>query len=144
MEKGLQFEVVTPEKVVVSEVVEYVGAPGAEGDFGVLPNHVPLLSVLNTGNIMYRKGGLNHYVFVAMGLAEISLNKVTILAEISELARDIDKERAVSARDRANLALGQKLEGREHAEALQALQRAVGRIRTVEQAEASGSMKEKS
>ena len=143
MQNALHLEVVTPEKIVVSEDVEYVSAPSVEGDFGVLPNHVPLLAALKIGNIMYRKDGLNHYVFVSDGLAEVFNNKVTILAEVSEQAQDIDKARAVAAKERADKALNQKLEARELANTMAAMQRAFYRIKAADQEVAASGINKK-
>lgn len=143
MENGLRLEVVTPEKVVVSQEVDYVSAPGVEGEFGVLPNHVPLLAALKIGNIMYRKDGLHHYVFIAHGLAEVSNNTVTILADISEQAADIDTTRAEAARERARRALAEKLEAHDYNEANLALQKALSRLQTTEMAKAAGTLTKK-
>ena len=87
-------EVVTPEKMLVSQQVDEVIAPGSEGDFGVLPGHCHFLSTLRIGELRYRIGEQTNYMSVLWGFAEVTPKKVTILAEIAEKAEDIDVERA--------------------------------------------------
>jgi F-type H+-transporting ATPase subunit epsilon len=132
MEKSLKLEIVTPDKLVLSEEVDYVGAPGYEGEFGVLPNHIPFLSALQIGNLYFKKGGRSHFVFVSGGFADVSNNKVTILAESAEKAEDIDIERARKARERAEQRLAQQKEKVDYARAQAALHRALARMRVKE------------
>ena len=80
MESTLQLEIVTPDKVVVSQTVDYVGVPGIEGEFGVLPHHISLLSALAIGDLYFRVDGKTEHVFVSGGFAEVSDNKLSILA----------------------------------------------------------------
>ncbi len=129
MEKSLKLEIVTPDKLVLSETVDYVGAPGYEGEFGVLPNHIPFLSALQIGNLYYKKGGSVSYVFVSGGFADVSDNKITILAESAEKAEEIDIERARKAKQRAEDRLQQQKENVDFARAQAALQRAMMRLR---------------
>jgi len=89
MSKKLLLEIVTPDRKVLSQDVDYVGAPGALGEFGVLPNHIPFLSALGIGNLYYKDSGKTHYVFVSGGFAEVSPDKVTILAEAAEKAANV-------------------------------------------------------
>ena len=81
MEKSLKLEIVTPDKLVLSEAVDYVGAPGFEGEFGVLPNHIPFLSALQIGNLYYKKDGAAAPPFdgtgATAGAAPIDVGKVT-------------------------------------------------------------------
>ncbi|WP_342347391.1 F0F1 ATP synthase subunit epsilon [uncultured Nitrospira sp.] len=90
-------EVVTPEHRLLSKEVDYVSAPGSEGDFGVLPGHCHFLSTLRIGELQYRVGEQTEYMSVLWGFAEVTPTKVTILAEIAEKAEDINVERAESA-----------------------------------------------
>lgn len=99
--KTLLLEVVTPEHLLLSQEVDYVSAPGSEGDFGVLPGHCHFLSTLRIGELQYRIGERVEYMSVLWGFAEVTPNKVTILAEIAEKAEDIDVERAEAAVRRA-------------------------------------------
>ncbi len=93
----LLLEVVTPERLLLSKEVDEVIAPGAEGDFGVLPGHCHFLSTLRIGELRYRVGEAVSYMSVLWGFAEVTPRKVTILAEIAEKAEDIDVERAEAA-----------------------------------------------
>ncbi len=97
----LTLEIVTPEHAVVSERVDEVQIPGAEGSFGVLPGHTPLLATLQVGELWYRKGQETAYVAVSFGFAEVQPNRVTILAQIAESAEAIDVTRAEAAEQRA-------------------------------------------
>lgn len=90
-------EVVTPEHRLLSKEVDYVSAPGSEGDFGVLPGHCHFLSTLRIGELQYRVGEQTEYMSVLWGFAEVTPTKVTILAEIAEKAEDINVERAEAA-----------------------------------------------
>ncbi|GFM37072.1 F0F1 ATP synthase subunit epsilon [Desulfovibrio psychrotolerans] len=128
MEKSLHLEIVTPDKVVLSETVDYVGAPGFEGEFGILPNHIPFLAALRIGTLHYKVGGKTSDVFVSGGFAEISDNKVSILAESAERVEDIDVERARKAKERAEMRLAQERDRIDAARAQAALQRAIARI----------------
>ena len=87
-------EVVTPDKLIFSEYVDQVSAPGTEGDFGILPGHCPFLTTLRVGELEYRVGEKVRYISVLWGFTEVTPNKVTVLAEIAEKAEDIDVERS--------------------------------------------------
>jgi len=122
-------EIVTPDKKVLSEEVDYVGAPGINGEFGVMPNHIPFLSALGIGSLYYKVNGKKFYVFVAGGFAEVSPAKVTVLAEVAEKAEDIDLERARRAQDRAEQRAKQQQEKLDHAAAQAAMARALHRMK---------------
>ena len=94
-------EIVTPERSLASEEVDEVQLPGAEGYFGVLPGHAPLLASLQVGELWYRIGQDKHYVAVAFGFAEVLPDRVTVLAQIAERPEDIDVPRAEAAKKRA-------------------------------------------
>jgi len=128
MDNALQLDVVTPDKQVVSQAVDYVSAPGVEGEFGVLPNHVSLLSALAIGALRFHAGGKNHYVFISGGFADVSNNTVTVLAEAAELAEDIDQARAQAARERAEKRLADKAEQVDNVRALASMKRAITRL----------------
>ena len=81
MADTFQLEIVTPEKMVVSDTAEEMQIPGKNGYLGILPGHAPLITELAVGEITYRKGGQTHYLSVAWGFAEVLPDKVTILAE---------------------------------------------------------------
>ena len=97
----LTLEIVTPERSVVAEKVDEVEIPGAEGYFGVLPGHTPLLAMLQVGELWYRKGGETVYLSIAFGFAEVLPDRVTILAQLAERADEIDVARAEAAKRRA-------------------------------------------
>ena len=97
----LTLEIVTPEGSVVSEQVDEVQIPGAEGSFGVLPGHTPLLATLQVGELWYRQGQDTSFVAVSFGFAEVLPDRVTILAQIAESADHIDVARAQTAEKRA-------------------------------------------
>jgi F-type H+-transporting ATPase subunit epsilon len=100
-EKELLLEVVTPDRLVLSTEAEVVVCPGVEGQFGVLVGHIPFLSALDIGEMYYRKGGQTEDLAVSGGFAEVTGTKVTIVAEAAEKGREIDVERAMRAKERA-------------------------------------------
>jgi F-type H+-transporting ATPase subunit epsilon len=101
MADRLRLEVATPTRLVVSGEVDEVVVPGSEGSFGVLPGHAPLLSLVGTGEVMYRSGRDEHYLAVSGGFAEVGPTHLTILAESAERPEEIDVARARVAGERA-------------------------------------------
>lgn len=97
----IHLQVVTPERSVVTDVVDEVTLPGVEGYLGVLPGHTPLLTSLKIGEIRYRTGNVQKYLFVSWGFVEILPDRVTILADIAELPEDIDFTAAKKAQEAA-------------------------------------------
>ncbi len=97
----LTLEIVTPDRKVIAEQVDEVEIPGAEGYFGVLPGHTPLLAMLQVGELWYRKGADTVYISIAFGFAEVLPDRVTILAQVAEKADEIDIARAEAAKRRA-------------------------------------------
>ncbi len=89
-------EIVTPDKLLVSQEVDFIIAPGTEGEFGVLPGHCQFLSSLRVGELRYWIGEETRYVSIMWGFADVTPRRVTVLAEIAEKAEDIDVERAQS------------------------------------------------
>lgn len=87
-------EIVTPEKLLVSQEVDFIIAPGTEGEFGVLPGHCQFLSSLRVGELRYWIGEETRYVSIMWGFADVTPRRVTVLAEVAEKAEDIDVERA--------------------------------------------------
>ena len=134
MAENIHLEVVTPEKIVVSEEAQIVASPGSLGDFGVLNGHTPFLTTLKTGIIRYTDAnGKERFVFVSGGFAEALPDKVTVLAESAERRSDIDLERAKEALARAEkrLAEDRAKEETDFARARGSLERATVRIRLV-------------
>ena len=97
----LTLEIVTPDRALVTEQVDEVELPGADGYFGVLPGHTPLLASLKVGELWYRIGQEKWYLSVAFGFVEVLPDHVTVLAHIAERAKDIDVPRAEAAKTRA-------------------------------------------
>lgn len=124
----LQLEVVTPDKTVVSGEVEMAVCPGIEGEFGVLPKHVSLLSALKIGGLRYRTGGKDEYVFISGGFADVNNDVLTVLAESAELADSIDTARAMAAKERAEKRIASHDEKVDMTRAEAALQRAIVRL----------------
>lgn len=108
----IDLQIVTPERMLVQETVDEVQIPGADGYFGVLPGHTPLLAALSVGELWYRKGQDKTYLSLANGFAEVLPDRVTILAQLAERAEEIDVERAESARRRAAERLDQRADQR--------------------------------
>jgi F-type H+-transporting ATPase subunit epsilon len=97
----IQLQIVSADRSLVDETVDEVEIPGADGYFGVLPGHTPLLALLQVGELWYRQGQEKHYLSIAFGFAEVLPDRVTILAQIAEKAEEIDAARAEAAKRRA-------------------------------------------
>ena len=97
----LRLQIVSADRSLVNEQVDEVEIPGADGYFGVLPGHTPLLALLGAGELWYRQGQEKHYLAIAFGFAEVQPEAVTILAQIAEKPEDIDIARAEAAKKRA-------------------------------------------
>jgi F-type H+-transporting ATPase subunit epsilon len=133
MAEQIRLEVVTPSGAVVDDDVDIVNAPGYGGDFGVLANHAPFLSTIKIGTLTYEKDKQRKVLMVSGGFCEVSNNKITFLVESAEFGSDIDVDRAMRAKERAEKRLGQATAhdenvNRTRAEA--ALQRALARLKT--------------
>ncbi len=128
---ALRLEIVTPDQVVLSTDVDYVGAPGVDGEFGVLAGHIPLLTALSIGTLVYRIGNKDYMAFIAGGFAEVADNKISILAQAAELADNIDVERAEKAKARAEERLqnAKQQDGIDIARAENAMKRAIMRLK---------------
>ena len=124
----LQLEVVTPDKTVVSGEVEMAVCPGIEGEFGVLPKHVSLLSALKIGGLRYRADGKEGHVFISGGFADVNNDVLTVLAESAEMAQDIDTARAMAAKERAEQRIASHDEHIDSVRAEAALHRALIRL----------------
>ncbi|BAU22698.1 ATP synthase F0F1 subunit epsilon [Caldimicrobium thiodismutans] len=130
-------EIITPDRVVVSEEVDIVTAPGVAGEFGVLANHAPMVAAIKIGALRYRVGDKEEWVAVSGGFCEVSGNKITFLVEAAEKAYEIDVERALRAKERAEKRLQEyqaKVEHIDHVRARAALQRALTRLAVAERA----------
>jgi F-type H+-transporting ATPase subunit epsilon len=103
----LQLQIVSADRSLVNEQVDEVEIPGADGYFGVLPGHTPLLALLGTGELWYRQGQEKIFFAIAFGFAEVQPDRVTILAMVAEKADEIDITRAEAAKKRAEERLAQ-------------------------------------
>ena len=129
MASTIRLELVTPERLLLSEEVDEVVAPGYEGEFGVLPEHTQFLALLNIGVLWYRKGSEVKKVALGGGFAEVNHDRVVVMAETAERADEIDMERAKRARDRAEARLKElSLDDGSLAKVRAALQRALARM----------------
>lgn len=133
-EKGkMLLEIVAPGRQVVrSERVDEVIAPGSEGEFGVLPGHMPFLTTLKVGMLSYREGTEWHRLAVDWGYAEVGPDRVVILAEGADRASEIDLTEARQTKERAEKALGEKLEAKDVEKARIELLKAMIRIQVAE------------
>ena len=125
-EGKLLLDIVTPQGLVFSEEVDEVTASGSEGEFGVLPGHVPFVTTLKIGMLTCRNGNDTKHFFVNWGYAEIGFEKVMVLADSAERSEDIDVERAKAAMKRAEERM-KKAEEIDFKRAEAALERAVTR-----------------
>lgn len=128
MADTFEFEIVTPEKLVVRDVAEEMQIPGKNGYLGILPGHAPLITELAVGEITYRNQGYTHRLAVAWGFAEVLPDKVTVLAETAERADEIDIKRAADAKQRAEQRLLSADPNTDFDRAERALQRADSRL----------------
>ena len=129
MASTIRLELVTPERLLLSEEVEEVVAPGYEGEFGVLPGHTQLLAILNIGILWYRKGSAIHKIALGGGFAEVTHDRIVVMADTAERADEIDLERAQRARDRAEARLKElSMDDDTYAKAYAQLQRALVRM----------------
>lgn len=129
----IRLEVVTPERMVLEEDADIVVARGAEGDIGVLHGHEPLITPLETGELMYRTGGEDHHLAISGGFLEVRPDKVVVLADVAERSEEIDRDRAERARERAEAALSEHRGTQLEADAAANLQKALLRLRVAGQ-----------
>ena len=126
----MQLEIVTAERLVYSDEVNGVVAPGIEGELGILPHHAPLLTILEPGELRILKGG-GEDIFMAVsgGFLEVMANRVVVLADTAETPEEIDAERARASQDRARKRLGESSPDLDMARAKASLARALTRIK---------------
>ena len=129
MASTIRLELVTPERLLLSEEVDEVVLPGYEGEFGVLPGHTQYLAILNIGILWYRMGSAMTKIALGGGFAEVNHDRVVVMADTAERADEIDVERAQRARDRAEARLKElSMDDETYAKAYAALQRALVRM----------------
>lgn len=128
----IHLEIVTAERVVLSDDVDQVNAPTKDGRVGILPRHEPLLTILDVGELDIIKGGVSTPYAVSGGFMEVLPNRVTILADTVERADEIDEARAEEARRRAEERKAQSQSDRDALLAEADLRRALVRLRVAQ------------
>ncbi len=124
----MRLEIVTAERTVYSEDVDMLLAPGIDGQLGILPNHAPLLTALQPGEIRVDKDGDESYMAVSGGFLEVLGNRVTILADTAERAEEIDIERAEAAVRRAEERIASRTSDMDLQRAVFSLRRSQARL----------------
>lgn len=129
----MKIEVVTPERIVFQDTIDALVLPGSQGYLGVLPNHAPMVAALKPGVLKYKAAGGYRRIAVSGGFAEVSDNRITVLADTAERAEEIDVARARAAAERARRRLAEKAAGFDAARAELSLQKAIARLRAAGQ-----------
>ena len=129
MANTLKLEIVTPEAKIYSEDVEMVTLTGSEGEMGILPQHMPLMTELVSGELVAKKDGKNVFLAVGEGFVQVTADRVAILTDMAIRAENIDEAKAEEARQRAEARLAQKLTSEEAAAASAALAHSIAQIK---------------
>lgn len=125
----LKFEIITPEARVYSEDVEMVTLPGVEGEMGIYPQHVPLMTQITAGEVVVRKGGDDYFLAIGEGFVQITGDRVAILTDMAIKADEIDEAKAEEARQRAEARLQEKLTDEETALVSAALMHSLAQLK---------------
>src|SRR6516162_11728849 len=128
MAEALKLEIVTPDGTVYSEDVEMVTLPGVEGQMGVYPRHVPLMTQMVPGEVIARKDGQDYFLAVGEGLIEIIADHVAILTDMAIAAEHIDEAKVEEARQRAEARLREKISDEEVASVNSAMARSLAQL----------------
>jgi len=128
MANTLELQIVTPDKIAYSEPVDMVTLPGIEGQMGILPEHVPLMTQMVPGEIIVRKDGRDYFLAVGEGLVEITADHVSILTDMAIGAEHIDEAKAEEARQRALARLREKVTDEELASVNASLARSLAQL----------------
>jgi F-type H+-transporting ATPase subunit epsilon len=129
MAATLKLEIVTPDAKVYSDDVEMVTLPGVEGEMGIFPNHVPLMTQIAPGDIIARKNGQDLFLAIGEGFVEITGDRVAILADMAIRAENIDESKAEEARRRAEARLAEKIDDEESAMVQAALAHSLAQLK---------------
>ena len=129
MANTLKLEIVTPEAKTYSEDVEMVTLPGVEGEMGVLPQHVPLMTQIVPGEIIVRKEARDYFLAVGEGFVEITGERVAIMTDMAIRAENVDEAKAEEARRRAEARLAEKLNDEEAAMVSAALAHSLAQLK---------------
>src|SRR5258705_3358453 len=125
----LKLEIVTPEAKTYSEHVEMVTLPGAEGEMGIYPQHVPLMAQIVAGEVIARKDGRDYFLAVGEGFVQIMPDRVAIMTDMAIRSENIDEAKAEEARKRAEARLAEKLGDEETAMAAAALAHSLAQLK---------------
>lgn len=125
----LRLEIVTPERMAYADDVDMVIVPGRNGQLGILPRHTPLISSLGVGELRIKKQGTEESLLISGGFVEVRPDKVVVMADLAEHSEEIDEQRAVEARRRAERQLEHVTEAADLARVRAALQTALMRER---------------
>lgn len=128
----MHLEIVTPERVVLSDEVDQINAPTVDGRVGILPRHEPLLTILDVGEMTIIKDGASTPFALSGGFMEVLNNRVMILADTVERADEIDEARAEAARQRAEDAIAARQSGEQNAAIEASLKKALVRLRVAQ------------
>jgi F-type H+-transporting ATPase subunit epsilon len=129
MANTLKLEIVTPEAKAYSDDVEMVTLPAAEGEMGVYPQHVPVLTQIVPGELIIRKGGKDSFLAIGEGFVEITGDRVAIMADMAIRAENIDEAKAEEARQRAEARLAEHLDDEEAAVVQAALTHSLAQLK---------------
>ena len=129
MAATLKLEIVTPESKTYSEDVEMVTLPGVEGEMGIYPMHVPLMTQIVAGELSVRKDGRDYFLAIGEGFVEITADKVAIMTDMAIRAEQIDEAKAEEARKRAEARLAEKLNDEEAALVSAALMHSLAQLK---------------
>src|SRR6516164_4935261 len=129
MANTIKLEIVTPQATVYSEDVDMVTLPGVEGQMGILPHHVRLMTQLVPGEMIVRKNGQVHFLAVGEGLGEVTGHRVAILTDMAVATENIDEAKAEEARQRAAARLRDKISAAEVASVNASLARSLAQLR---------------
>ena len=129
MADTIKLEIVTPQATVYSEDVDMVTLPGVEGQMGILPHHVRLMTQLVPGEMIVRKNGQVHFLAVGEGLVEVTGHRVAILTDMAVATENIDEAKAEEARHRAAARLREKISSAEVASVNASLARSLAQLR---------------
>jgi F-type H+-transporting ATPase subunit epsilon len=126
---ALKLEIVTPDSVTYSEMVDMVTLPGVEGEMGIYPNHVSLLTSIVSGEVIVQKGGREYFLAVGDGFVEVTGERVAIMTDMAIKAENIDEAKAEEARRRAEARLAEKLDDEDTAMVSAALAQSLAQLK---------------
>ncbi|MSU34004.1 MAG: F0F1 ATP synthase subunit epsilon [Pedosphaera sp.] len=124
----LRLEIVTPEAKIYSEDVDFVTLPAVEGEMGIFPRHIPLMTQVKAGEVAARKGGQEFFLAVGEGFVQVTGERVAILTDMAIRSENIDEQKVEEARNRAEARLKEKLSNDEQATVSAALAHSLAQL----------------